>query len=74
MEQKFIFNVEVYPIIHKRILCVEQCVPDFGHGKTESFVVSARDFAQASAAVTRHFSRWINKYRVVSMATVQEGK
>ena len=69
MTQKFIFNVEVFPLVKRRTLCVEQLVPDYDHGYKEEFVVSSRDFEEAAALLKLHFGRYINKYCVRSMVS-----
>lgn len=69
MTQKFIFTVEVFPLVKRRSLCVEQLVPDYDHGYKEEFVVSSRDFEEAAALLKNHFGRYMNKYCVRSMVS-----
>lgn len=69
MKQKFIFKVEIYPMIEHRSLCVQQLLPDYKHGYIEEVVVTARDFSEASALLSRRFFGFINKYNVRSMVS-----
>ena len=69
MTQKFIFSVEVFPIVKRRLLGVEQLVPNYDHGYKEEFVVSSRDFEEAAALLKLHFGRYMNKYCVRSMVS-----
>lgn len=69
MKQKFLFNVEVFPMINRKTLCVEQLIPDYDNGFQEEVIVTCSDFAEAVATLQRHFQGYINKYFVRSMVS-----
>ena len=69
MKQKFLFSVEVFPMVTCKSLCVEQLVPDYEHGFQEEVVITSSDFSEASAILKSHFEKYINRYCARSMVS-----